>query len=585
MLNSVDFSGKPFHFIGIGGIGMSALAYVLAKRHLPVSGSDIHSSHITQRLQAVGAHIFGGQDATNIEYFQITGDNRCELLPTTAIGISPAQELPIVETGNLAFLDSGGGLPAGKRRLGLPQVICSTAINTANSEYRAAIERGCPIFHRSDLLAALIRDYESIAIAGTHGKTTTSSMIGYLLLQAGLDPTIVVGGEVNAWGGNARLGQGPYLVAEADESDGSLVNLSATIGVITNIELDHPDHYETLEQVINTFQIFAQRCKTVVGCIDDVIVRDSLQPTISYSLQRNSGADYAVDEVTYGADGTRARVWERGNILGQLNLKLLGKHNLSNALAAVAVGRKLGLDFKAIALAIATFEGARRRFELRGECNGILFVDDYAHHPSEISATLAAARLHVETTDKGQSSPVATNKNSALSSPRYGSSHAHPNGEVLRASKVAAQELAGQTTEGQKMEKEGIGDILSTPGALKTVKRIVAIFQPHRYSRARTFLQEFAQSFGNADIVVVTDIYSAGEPKSDQVTSAQVAELIATHHPRVYYQPSLSSVCQFLTSILSPGDLALFLGAGNLNQIIPQVMAFYQKTEELNPES
>lgn len=552
MPNSVDFSGKPFHFIGIGGIGMSALAYVLAKRKLPVSGSDINFSHITQRLQAVGAHIFGSQDATNIEYFQPTGDNICELLPAAAIGKSAYQQSSSVETRNLPSLGSGGGLPEGKRMLGLPQVICSTAINTANSEYRAAIERGCPIFHRSDLLAALIQDYESIAIAGTHGKTTTSSMIGYVLLQAGLDPTIVVGGEVNAWGGNARLGEGPYLVAEADESDGTLVNLSAEIGVITNIELDHPDHYENLEQVINTFQIFAGRCKTLVACIDDTTVRNRVEPTISYSLQQSSQADYTVDEVTYGADGTKARVWERGEILGDLSLKVLGKHNLSNALAAVAVGRHLGLDFEAIALALETFEGARRRFEIKGEYNSILFVDDYAHHPSEISATLAAARLRTTDWESSLSDGGANPKSSsAPSRKRWGS-----------VSEAMPKALAARAIQNPKSDR-----------------RIVAIFQPHRYSRTLTFLQEFAHSFGDADIVVVTEIYSAGEQNLGQITGKQVAEQIAAHHPCVYYQQSVSSVSELLASILRPGDLALFLGAGNLNQIIPEVMAIYQKAE------
>lgn len=510
MPNNVDFSGRPFHFIGIGGIGMSALAYVLAKRDLPVSGSDIHSSHITQRLQSVGAHIFGGQEATNLEFFQPTTNKIWEALPAAALGTSKSLESPLEALDGVHTKYVSDRPASTNPRAGLlPQVICSTAINKANAEYKAALETGCPIFHRSDLLAALIEDYQSIAVAGTHGKTTTSSMIGYMLLNAGLDPTIVVGGEVNAWGGNARLGQSPYLVAEADESDGSLVKLSAAIGVVTNIELDHPDHYASLEQVINTFDIFALRCKTVVGCIDCGVVRDRLKPTIGYSLEKDSGADYTVDEVNYGAFGTEARVWERGKILGKLKLKLLGKHNLSNALAAVAVGRMLNLDFEAIASSIATFEGARRRFELKGESNGILFVDDYAHHPSEIRATLAAARLQVQ-------------------EPR----------------------------------------------------RLVAIFQPHRYSRTLTFLREFADSFNDADIVVLSDIYSAGEPNLGQITGEQVAELIGLHHPKVHYQPSLQAVGKCLTEILRPGDLALFLGAGNLNQIIPSVMAFYQKSEE-----
>lgn len=507
MPNTVDFSGKPFHFIGIGGIGMSALAYVLAKRQLPVSGSDLRSTHITQRLQAVGAHLFRNQDATNLEFFQ-TANESFEKLPT-AIGLS--------ENGSISSepSKSNSSISAAKAPIGFPQVICSTAINPFNSEYRAALERGYPIFHRSDLLAALIQDYQSIAVAGTHGKTTTSSLIGYLLLQAELDPTIVVGGEVDAWSGNARVGSGPYLVAEADESDGSLAKLAPQIGVVTNIELDHPDHYESLEQVIGIFQTFAKHCQTIVGCIDCETVRSRLKPTISYSLRRDAGADYSVDCVKYHPYGTTARVWEGDKILGELRLKLLGKHNLSNALAAVAVGRHLGIEFDVIESAIATFEGAKRRFELRGKCNGISFVDDYAHHPSEIQATLAAARLR------------------------------------------------GNETLGLPSEQQ----------------RIVAIFQPHRYSRTTTFLQDFGESFDNADIVVVTDIYSAGEPSLGQITGQQVRDAIAAHHERVYYQPTLKSVAEFLKQTLQPGDLALFLGAGDLNHIIPEVIGFYQQAD------
>ncbi|HEY9667197.1 MAG TPA: UDP-N-acetylmuramate--L-alanine ligase, partial [Coleofasciculaceae cyanobacterium] len=369
-----------------------------------------------------------------------------------------------------------------------------------------------------------IQDYpQSIAVAGTHGKTTTSSLIGYLLLQASLDPTIVVGGEVTAWDGNARLGNSPYLVAEADESDGSLAKLAPQIGVITNIELDHPDHYESLEDVIAIFQTFADRCQVIVGCIDCETVRSRIKPTISYSLHKESGADYSVDQVNYHAYGTTARVWEGDQVLGEIHLKLLGQHNLSNALSVVAVGRQLGLELDVIAEAIATFEGAKRRFELRGKCNGISFIDDYAHHPSEIQATLAAARLRKE-------------------------------------------ESLSSTSEQQQ-------------------QRIVAIFQPHRYSRTLTFLQEFAQSFGNADIVVVTDIYSAGEPNLEQITGQLVRDAIcaatesstnAAHHEMVYYRPTLESVAEFLKQTLQPGDLALFLGAGNLNQIIPQLIDFYQ---------
>ena len=513
MPSSVDFNGRPFHFIGIGGIGMSALAYILAKRNLPVYGSDIKSSHITQRLQAMGAHIFWRQDASNFEVFETASNSLGpNTVPDKAVSSGAAGAVGTSVATAEALPWNGNGKTA--KVQGLPQVVCSTAIHPANAEYRAALDLGCPIFHRSDILAALIQDYQSIAVAGTHGKTTTSSLIGFMLMAAGLDPTIVVGGEVNAWEGNARLGEGPYLVAEADESDGSLVKLVAKIGVVTNVELDHPDHYDTLDQVIDTFKVFAQNCQTLVGCIDDRIVKDCLKPSISYSLQPDLGADYTVSEVEYRSASTKASIWERGTLLGEIKLKLLGKHNLSNALAAVAVGRLLGLEFAAIASAMAAFEGARRRFEVRGFHNDILFVDDYAHHPSEILVTLAAARLRMEGSD--------------------------PN------------------------RKSG---------------RVVAIFQPHRYSRTLTFLPEFAQSFGDADLVVTCDIYSAGEANLGQISGQQVADLIAKEGRQVEFVPDLKSVSQFLQANLQPGDLALFLGAGNLNQIIPEVMACYQAAD------
>ncbi|MEA5581639.1 UDP-N-acetylmuramate--L-alanine ligase [Nodularia harveyana UHCC-0300] len=484
MSNYVDFSGRPFHFIGIGGIGMSALAYVLAKRQMLVSGSDLRPSHITRNLESIGTHIFGKQEASNLKFF---GSR---------------------ELANRELLNSQQILPTDSKST-LPQVVCSTAINANNLEYKAALELGCPILHRSDVLAALISDYHSIAVAGTHGKTTTSSMIGYMLLDAGLDPTILVGGEVDAWEGNARLGQSQYLVAEADESDGSLVKHAPEIGIITNIELDHPDHYETLEEVVNTFKKFADGCKKVIGCIDCDTVRellgntsgDRLQSIITYSLNPETNADYTVTNIDYRADGSTALVWEKGKALGVLNLRLLSQHNLSNALSAVAVGRALGLEFGAIAKGISTFEGARRRFELRGEVGGITFIDDYAHHPSEICATLAAARLQAR------------------------------------------------------------------PG-----QRVVAIFQPHRYSRTLTFLEEFAESFTHADLVVITDIYSAGEPNLGQISGEQLAEKIAKQHPEVLYQPNLPLMSEFLVQTLHPGDLALFLGAGNLNQVIPEII-------------
>ena len=485
MLSAVDLSGRPFHFIGIGGIGMSALAYILVQRKLSVSGSDVRATNITQKLQSLGAQVFWQQDAGNLDYFLTAAD-------------SPRAE------------ETSAASPRT-----LPQVVCSTAIRPSNPEYKAALELDCPIFHRSDVLAALIEEApQSIAVAGTHGKTTTSSLIGFLFVQAGLDPTIVIGGEVSAWQGNARVGQSPYLIAEADESDGSLVKFYPQIGVITNIELDHPDHYATLDEVVQIFEQFSQHCRQMVLCLDCKTIREkfAVEDTkgwITYGLSENSPADYTARSIKYGATQTSAVIYERGDRLGQLTLGLLGKHNLSNALAAVAVGRMAGIPFDVIAESLATFEGARRRFERRGEAHGICLIDDYAHHPSEICATLSSAKL--------QTTPDET----------------------------------GQTQ----------------------YRRVVAVFQAHRYSRTRTFLSEFSQAFGEADCVVTTDIYSAGEPQPADMNGASVAAAIAEHHPQVVYQKTLEDVESYLKANLVPGDLVVFLGAGDLNQIIPDLLS------------
>ncbi|XGB41564.1 MAG: UDP-N-acetylmuramate--L-alanine ligase [Nodosilinea sp. LVE1205-7] len=487
MPKAVDFNGRPFHFIGIGGIGMSALAYILTRQNLPVSGSDLRLTHITRRLQEAGARIFWQQAGSNLSYFS-------DAVPSAPGG--PTQPIP--------------------------QVICSTAIDDRNPEYRAALEMGCPLFHRSDVLASLINRYRSIAVAGTHGKTTTSSMIGHMLLAAGLDPTIVVGGEVESWGGNARLGQGPYLVAEADESDGTLAKLSAAIGVITNIELDHTDHYHTLEDVVKTFQTFQSQCQFLVASLDCQVLRTNLKPDLTYSLNSQSGATYYTSDISVHSQGTTALVWERGQRLGSLNLQVLGHHNLSNALAAVAVGRHLGLTFAVIADGLGQFSGARRRFELRGHCGGIQFVDDYAHHPSEIRATLAAAQLRI--------GPSSVLDHSIAASPTQPS-------------------------------------------------RVVAVFQPHRFSRTAALLEDFGQAFEDADQVILADIYSAGEVNTYGISGQRVAEVVASQHAGVVYSPTLEEVQTTLINSLRPGDLVLFMGAGNLNQIIPQVMDYYGKND------
>lgn len=481
---------------------MSALAYVLAKRHLPVSGSDLHRSHITDRLESVGAKIFQDQVPENLEYFQSLQVNQ---YATVLAGNSGLESLASIgEEKTARGNGNGNGRFQGQCLPLLPQVVCSTAISEANEEYQGAIAKNCPIYHRSDILAALIAESRGIGVAGTHGKTTTSGLIGYVLKEAGLDPTIVVGGEVDAWQGNAHLGAGEYLVAEVDESDGSLTKHHPEIGIVTNIELDHPDHYASLEDVVKIFHSFESHCQTLIGCIDCDVVRQHLSPTITYSFQNRPEADYQARNINYQANGNELEVWERGICLGKMTVTLPGDHNITNALAAVAVGRLLGLKFSVIAGAIVGFNGAKRRFEYKGHCNGITFIDDYAHHPSELLATLAAARQKV---DHGK------------------------------------------------------------------YDRVVAIFQPHRYSRTHTFLAEFAKAFKDADLVILTDIYSAGEQNTHNIQGEDLAKAVGQHHPNVVYQPTLTELSDFLPSILKSGDLTLFLGAGNLNQQIANVLA------------
>ncbi len=453
---------------------MSALAYVLTNKNIPVSGSDQRASHITERLAAVGAHIFNQQVPENLQAFSSSDQ-------------SPNQH-------------------------SLPQVICSTAIGQGNSEFQAAQSLGCNIFHRSDVLSALVKEYDSIAVGGTHGKTTTSSLIGYIFLVAGLDPTIIVGGEVDAWDGNARLGQGTYLVAEADESDGTLVKLRPQLGVVTNIELDHPDHYQSLDQVVDIFQTFARHCETLVACVDcPTIAKGVLSHQIGYGLNNIDQADYWATDIEYGPLSTRAVIWERGDRLGEINLALVGSHNLTNALGAIAVARNYGVPFGSIAKALESFQGAKRRFEIRGQRQGITLIDDYAHHPSEIEATLESARL------------------------RAGSE-----------------------------------------------QRVVAIFQPHRYSRTFAFLDEFAKAFKNADVTIITDIYGAGEKNVDNLTGEALQQAIAKQQNNVFYHPDLQSLPLWLVPQLQTGDLVLFLGAGNLNQTIPTLLAQWP-TDDSSP--
>ena len=457
-MTNKPMAGDPeYHFIGIGGIGMSALAYILAGQGVRVSGSDLSENACTQRLADVGVRLFRGHAAANIQ--------------------------------------------------GTPQVVCSTAIKPGNPELDAARKLGLDICHRSEILARLMNHRPSIGVSGTHGKTTTSSMLAHLLLRGGFDPTAVIGGEVASLGGNARLGSGEYLVAEADESDGSLVNLKPTIGIITNIELDHTDRFQTLEGVVEVFQTFAAQCQSVVGCLDCPTVSERMPVDISYSIADRPDADYYARNIDVIPGGTVAQIWERGQLLGDLRLQLLGHHNVSNALAAIAVARQLGMPFERIADALGEFGGARRRFELRGTVEGVDFIDDYAHHPSEIQVTLAAAK--------------AQNR------------------------------------------------------------RVIAIFQPHRYSRIASLFDDFSRSFDSADEVIVVPTYPAGEtplPDNRSRSAETLTDRIRQQsgNPNVVYQPQLDALSVQLPSRLRPRDLVVFLGAGNLNRQIPAIVDAYR---------
>lgn len=336
------------HFIGIGGAGMSALAYVLIKRGYDVSGSDISAGHMSARLAEEGAMVFLGHDA-------------CQVNDADA-------------------------------------VVVSTAIHPENAELKAAREQEIPVLHRSDVLAALLNQADGVAVAGAHGKTTTSAMISCIAAESGIDPTVVIGGEVSVLGGNARNGKGNYLVAEADESDGSFLKLYPCMAVLTNIEDDHLDHYGTEENIYAAFKKFLGNIREggkAVLCIDNDKVRrlagEIDKEVITYGLE-DSGADYVAKEITYDVNGTTYKLYYKGEFLTEVHLIVPGRHNVLNSIGAFAAAREMGIEIKSILSSLAKFGGAKRRFETKGKVNGVWVVDDYAHHPTEIGVTLSAAR-------------------------------------------------------------------------------------------------------------------------------------------------------------------------------------------------
>jgi UDP-N-acetylmuramate--alanine ligase len=436
------------HFVGIGGIGMSGIARIFLRQGYRVTGSDLNSGEVTRQLAAEGALIYEGHDAENLS-FDIT------------------------------------------------RIVVSSAVPPANPEIIEARRRGLSVLHRGDLLAFLMNPRKGIAVAGAHGKTTTSAMISLVMERNGLDPTVLVGGQVKELNGNARLGAGEYMVAEADESDGSFLKLAPFCAVVTNVENDHLDYYHTIDNIQEAFIRFLNQVKLngfAVVCGDDpflksIAARNSRQ-FVTYGL--SSGLDLRLENIQGKGLKTWGDVYFRNRKLGCLTLSVPGQHNLLNALAAVAVGQELGLSFQQIADSLYDFQGVHRRFEIMGEVNGVLVVDDYAHHPSEIKATLKAAR-----------------------------------------------------------QIEGC--------------RIIAVFQPHRFTRTYFLLQEFADAFQDADKIIINDIYSAGEQPIEGVSAKILVDEIAKRGSQpVAYFSTREEIVEYLVGEVQPKDLVITMGAGHI---------------------
>ena len=440
------------HFVGIGGIGMSGIAEVLLNLGYAVSGSDLKPSDVTSRLQTLGATINFGHAATN-------GANA-------------------------------------------DVVVVSSAVRPDNPEVLAARARDVPVIPRAEMLGELMRVKDGVAVAGSHGKTTTTTMVASVLAQAGLDPTAIIGGKARAFGSNARLGQGELLVAEADESDGSFRHLFPYIAVVTNIDREHMDHYGDLKTLRAAFVDFANKVPfyglVVLGADDPTsasLAPELLKRHVTYGLR---AGDYRGEVLHAGPEGTRLRIAVRGKVRGEMRVRMPGIHYAENALAVLCVADFLGVPFADYAAALETFQGVDRRFSVRGEAGGVLVVDDYGHHPTEMAATIAAARLYQ--------------------------------------------------------------------------RRLVVAFQPHRYSRTHDLFAEFAPALQGADVVVLTDIYAAGEPPIAGVTSGHLMATLAGRAGAAHYAPRPELVAR-LGELVRAGDLVLVLGAGDITHAAGELLA------------
>ena len=443
------------HLVGIGGSGMSGIAEVLLSSGYAVSGSDLKATSITERLRHSGATIYEGHRAENVRGAQV--------------------------------------------------VVVSSAVGSDNVEIIEAHKQKIPVIPRAEMLAELMRLKNGIAVAGAHGKTTTTSMVAAVLAAAGLDPTFVVGGRVNHSGSNAMVGKGEFIVVEADESDRSFLLLAPVIAVITTIDREHLDQYASIEEIQQTFLQFANRVPfygSAVLCLDEpnvqAIIPGIKRPVITYGT--STQADLVISDVKLSGLSSEFRLAYRGDDLGAFHLPSPpGIHNVRNAAAAAAVALSLNVPADLIRNGLAKFAGVGRRFEIRGKFNGVTLIDDYGHHPAEIRATLEAAR---------------------------GCNY----------------------------------------------KRLLVLFQPHRYTRTKALWDDFSRAFNEADILVMTEIYAAGEPNMDGVTGEALAEAVsAAGHKAVVFCSTMQSAMDFMLCESRTGDAVFTIGAGSIGRVPEQL--------------
>jgi len=443
------------HFVGIGGIGMSGIAEVLINLGYRVSGSDLKDSESTKRLAKLGARISIGHRAENLKSADV--------------------------------------------------VVISSAVKRDNPEVVAAQARKIPVIPRAEMLAELMRLKYAVAVAGSHGKTTTTSMVATVMNAAGLDPTAVVGGKVNVLGSNAKLGKSDLMVVEADESDGSFVKLHPSIAVVTNIDPEHLDHHRSLEALQGAFVEFCNRVPFYglnVLCLDHPNVQ-ALLPAIEKRYVTYGSAhtaDYRLEGIELQGFSTRFSAFRHDEPLGEFTVRMVGAHNALNALAVIAVAEEMEIPLPIVRESLAEFAGVQRRFTVRGEARGVMVVDDYGHHPAEVTATLAGAR-------------------------------------------------------------QAFG------------RRLVVVFQPHRYTRTRDLLHEFTTAFNDADVLVMLGIYAASEEPIPGITGEALAEAVRRHgHKDVTYVEKRTDAAAALLPRLRPGDLVLTLGAGDVTQVGPELL-------------